>query len=471
MTKFETKIDKTENMHIDAYIYSHNKLKIEDEAIEQLKNAASIPEAEGVFAMPDIHTGYGVPIGCVLGLRYAISPSAVGYDINCGMRLIKTQLLAKDVDIKKLAESISRDIPLGKGKNNLRLDKDTFEEVVTCGIPSIVDNPSIIENHRSHKGYNVNDIYRDIDNTEDYGYLNCNLENVSDRAIERGMTQLGTLGDGNHFVEIQEVTENLDEATAKAFGLFEGQLVIMIHTGSRGFGWQICDDYSKEFATAPETQTINKDLSYASSESEIGKKYINAMHCAANFAYMNREIITLLVRANINALYPNTSTELLYDVTHNMAKLEQHNNKNIWVHRKGATRAFPASKISYGSYAGIGHPVIIPGSMGTSSYILVGLESNDITFNSVNHGAGRAMSRTKAGGMSRNGKRKKEGIITDERFAETMNGILLICNDKDNIKQEAPDAYKNIDNVIEATTGSDLAKTVVKLKPLAVMKG
>ncbi|MCD4657481.1 MAG: RtcB family protein, partial [Planctomycetes bacterium] len=398
---FRLKLPRDGAMHLDAWIYASEKLKLESKAIEQLRNGASMPGVRGTFGMPDIHVGYGVPIGSVVGLDGNICPAAVGYDINCGLRLLKTTLNASEIDAGKLADSIARDLPLGEGKKNLTFSDADFTKVLQLGVPALLDKPGALHTHRAFKGFRTEDIERDIEHIENNGSMDGKVETVSQHAFGRGKNQLGTLGGGNHFVELQVVERILDNSTAQRFGLFKGQFVVMIHTGSRGFGHQVCDEYLRAAKKLTGDKVVDQHLAYLPVAGEQGQNYIGAMHAAANFTFTNREIISLIVRSNLRYYYPELEIDLLYDVTHNMAKLEKHGGEEIWVHRKGTTRAFTKERMQGTAFADVGQPVLIPGSMGTGSYVLLGVLGNEKTFASVNHGAGRVMSRTAAAGKYR----------------------------------------------------------------------
>ncbi|NQT93637.1 MAG: RtcB family protein [Lentisphaerae bacterium] len=312
----------------------------------------------------------------------------------------------------------------------------------------------------------------DIQRTEDFGSLAGDASKVGARAIERGRVQLGTLGGGNHFLEIQ-VVERVDHAdVAEAFGLFKGQIVIMIHSGSRGFGHQVAGDYMKLAASKTGKQCPNKHLCFLPTDSPEGQDYVGAMRAAANFAYANRQMMAMLVRHNFRHIHGDVPMPLVYDVTHNMAKLEEHGGMDLWIHRKGATRAFPPSRMEGTPFAETGQPVLIPGSMGTASYVLVGKPGAAESLFSVNHGAGRVMSRSAATGRGRGrNKKQRPPAISDRRFDETMRGVKLICANRRSVKEEAPDAYKDIDSVIDVVVGAGLADVVARMKPLAVLKG
>ena len=461
-------VEKQGPMRVDALIYAGEKTRLEDSAVSQLCDAACLPGVVKVLATPDIHHGYGVPIGSVVAMRDAVIPAAVGYDVNCGMRILTTPLRRDEVDVEALARSIARDIPLGEGKKNLRLSAADLRKLLDRGVPALGEVN--LGGGRVEASRNPEEEAEDIQRIEDFGALAGDASKVSPRAVDRGASQLGTLGGGNHFIEIQ-VVERIDHAdTARAFGLFEGQIVIMIHSGSRGFGHQVAGDYMKIAARMTAKDSPNKDLCYLPIDSAEGRDYVGAMRAAANFAYVNRQVMAMLARYNFRKLYGDVPLPLLYDVTHNMAKEEEHEGRRLWVHRKGATRAFPPERMAGTTYQRTGQPVLIPGSMGTASYVLVGTDQAAESLYSVNHGAGRVLSRSAATGFSR-GRRKRPAAISDRRFEETMRGVCLICADRRTVKEEAPDAYKNIDEVVRVVADAGLARVVARMTPLAVLKG
>ncbi len=457
-------------MVTDATIFASEAIQLETDAVGQLCDAASLPPVRKVLATADIHVGFGVPIGAVLGMDGAIMPAAVGYDINCGMRLLQSPFSKGDIDTDQIAVSIAREIPLGEGRDNLHLDKTGIEAVINKGIAAIPDLARRTS-HRAWEGYDPELFADDMKSIEDNGHLPADPTVVPKVAIEKGANQLGTLGGGNHFIEIQYVQEIFDKALAERFGLFKDQIVVMIHSGSRRFGYEIADHYMNVAAGRPENAERRKMLSYLSVEDRAGKDYIAAMSAAANFAFVNRQIMALLVRRCFNWMFGPTPMKLVYDVTHNMAKLETHQGKRLWVHRKGATRAFGPKQMAGTIFADTGQPVITPGSMGTASFLMVGTGNSEESLNSVNHGAGRVMSRTAARGKSRRGKAVSEAQITDDQFKRSMKGIKLIAGDKSKIKEEAPGAYKDIEEVVRVVVECGWAKAVARMVPLAVLKG
>jgi tRNA-splicing ligase RtcB len=457
-------------MVVDATIFASRAIKLEPDAVRQLCDAAALPPAKIACATADIHVGYGVPIGAVLGLDGAIMPPAVGYDINCGMRLLRTPFSKGQVDTDKIAASIARDVPLGEGKENVQLDSTGIETVVSRGVPAV---PALAEKsgHRAWEAYDPDQFADDLQRIEENGHLPADPGAVPKAAMQKGRDQLGTLGGGNHFIEIQYVQKIMDPASAKAFGLSENQIVVMIHSGSRRLGYEVAGEYMNVAARMPENADRPKMLSYLPAGSGAGKRYIAAMGAAANFAFTNRHIMALLVRRCFNRMFGPTPLKLIYDVTHNMAKLETHGGKNLWVHRKGATRAFGPKRMAGTIFEQTGQPIITPGSMGTASYLLVGTGNSEESLCSVNHGAGRVMSRTAARGKSRRGKVVAEAQISDEQFKSSMEGVKLIAMDRRKIKEEAPGAYKDIDEVVRIVVECGWARAVARLVPMAVLKG
>jgi tRNA-splicing ligase RtcB len=442
-----------------------------------VRDAASIDEGATVIATPDIHTGYGVPIGSVFASPRFVSPAAVGYDINCGMRLLRSPLAAAELPVRQLADEIAKELPLGEGKQNrlLRLTDEELAQVLARGVAGL---GKVARGRRDLADLlDPEMIGVDQARIEDQGSLEGGPGAVSRRAVERGASQLGTLGGGNHFVEVQEVEEIRDQRAARALGLHQGQAVIMIHSGSRGLGHQVADEYMRTAAQLAKKMGLflpNRQLAYLPADTDQGRAYLQAMNAAANFAFANRQGISALVRrALARTLGHEVGLSTLYDVSHNIAKLERHDREKLHVHRKGATRAFPSELMGGSEFASLGQPVLIPGSMGTASYVLLGTPSARESLYSVNHGAGRSMSRTAAAGKirRRDGKVIRPGLITDRRFAESMKGIYLVAGDKRTIKEEAPDAYKDIDLVVQTVVGAGLARVVARLVPLAVLKG
>lgn len=457
-------------MKVPATLFVSDKIKIEEEAVKQLTDAACIDPDSFVFATPDIHTGYGVPIGSILASPNIISPSAVGYDINCGMRLLSTPFLLKDINIKKIAGAVAGLIPLGEGKKNLELTETELRLILNSGFDGMETILPRFNLTADSADFDI--LIDDRQRIEDNGCLSGNAGALPLRAIERGLPQMGTLGGGNHFIEIQEVIEILNKKLAEDFGIFKNQVTVMLHSGSRGLGHETAGYYIKLAANHLASRGVtppNKQLLYFYRDSVEAEQYINAMNGAANYAFANRQVMTMFVRKAFGKVFGrnlNSQIKTVYDVTHNMAKEELYGGKPYFVHRKGATRAFDAEHMEGTPFKETGQPVLIPGSMGTASYLLAGTEGAEKSFYSVNHGAGRVMSRKQAAG-----KKGKPGLITDKEFKNAMQGILLICGNKSRIKEEAPQAYKDIDAVIETVTGAGLAIPVAKMRPVAVLKG
>ena len=491
--KFTYTLDKSGAMKVPATLFLSEKLlaQVEEEAIRQMADAASLDEDSYVYATPDIHTGYGVPIGSVVASPNIVSPSAVGYDINCGMRLLSTPFEAREVDPGRLAGKIAELIPRGEGKRNLSLTKRELEQVVSRGLDgleSVLPRFGLIEQTAGSPApgspgkpgepslYEL--FLQDRERTEDHGSLNGSIDGIPEKGAEKGLSQLGTLGGGNHFIEIQEVVSVDDGERAEALGLFQGQLTCMIHSGSRGLGYEVAGHYIRQARGYLKSRGIappNGQLQFFPAESSEARQYLEAMNGAANFAFANRSVMALLVRRAFGSLFGRQEVRgirSVYDVTHNMAKEEKWEGKNYLVHRKGATRAFDGERMRGTAFERLGQPILIPGSMGTASYVLMGHSGSRRSFFSVNHGAGRVMSRTKAAG--RKGKRGRSGVeaaISDREFKRSMEGIVLICENPRRIKEEAPAAYKDIDEVIRVVLGAGLALPVARLAPLAVLKG
>ncbi|HUX06566.1 MAG TPA: RtcB family protein [Acidobacteriota bacterium] len=466
VSQYELKLPRKGKMLVEASIFASDRISLDETAVRQLADGASIPSVNRALATPDIHQGYGVPIGSVLGMAEVVVPAAVGFDINCGMRVLTTSLRAADTNLRQLAMSARRDIPLGEGKSNISMARKDLEMVLARGVSGLLD-----VKHTGHKvweSWNCDDERSNIFRIEDGGSLDGDPGAVSDTAFRRGANQLGSLGGGNHFVEFQIVEEIFEPSIAARFGLFQDQLVVMIHSGSRGLGHQVGGDYMK---LAAKLTGGRSQVPYLELDSEEGCRYVGAMNAAANFAFANRHLMGLLVARNIRYIYPDASIQLLYDVPHNIAKFERHAKQTLLVHRKGATRAFGPRRMAGSSFADTGQPVLIPGSMGTSSYILAGVDENSRSLDSVNHGAGRAMSRTQAGGKWRKGKMIKPPAVSDEEFERAMEGVVLITESRRSVKEEAPQAYKDIDLVMETVLGAQLATAVARLRPRAVLKG
>ncbi len=457
------------DMRVPARAYVSEKMleeSFKDRSLEQLVNVATLPGIVNYsMAMPDMHEGYGFSIGGVAAMdakEGVISPGGVGYDINCGMRLLKSDYQSKDIQphLDKLATEIQKEVPSGLGRGRqIKLDIATLDKILEGGAKRLVE-----------QGYGEKE---DIENCEANGRLEqADPSVVSSHAKNRGRDQVGTLGSGNHFLEIQKVESIFDEKVAEAFGLFQNQVVIMIHTGSRGFGHQIATDYIRVMMGVMQKYGIqlpDRELAACPFNSPEGQRYFAAMSCGANYAWANRQMIAHSVRkAWKNILGKNASPlSVLYDVAHNLAKIEKYKfggkEVEVVVHRKGATRAFPPGHPEIPErYREVGQPVLIPGSMGTASYILVGTEESKEAWYTTCHGAGRTMSRKAA-------MRAVSGQEVIKKLGE--KGILIKCWSMRGIAEEAPIAYKNIDEVVEVVHQAGLAKKVVRLVPLAVIKG
>ena len=461
---------KNFQMKVPARIYANDSLMMHissDRTIDQISNVACLPGIQKhVIAMSDAHQGYGFPIGGVAATDVnggAITPGGVGYDINCGVRILKSTLMYDDIKEKlpELLKAMFHAIPSGLGsKGKLSLTHTDLDQILDEGI-----------NWAIGKGYGFDD---DLRYVEDNGMMaGADSSIISKRAKARGIRQIGSLGSGNHFVEIQRVEEIFDEEAAKIFGIERNQIMIMIHTGSRAMGHQVCTDSLQEIDSMIHREGIvppDRELGYVDSGSKLADRYLAQMRGAANFAYTNRHIIMHWVREAFHTYLgvPPESLELIYGLCHNILKQEEHNINGkmmkVNVHRKGATRAFPPghSEVPQ-AYRSIGQPVLIPGSMGTSSYLCVGQEpAMDLSFGSTAHGGGRILSRSKA-------KRQFWGQdIIDELNGK---GIIIKAASKKIIAEEAPLAYKNIDEVINVSADLQIIKKVAKMVPIGVMKG
>lgn len=461
-----------DDMNVPARIYADEdllKLALRDKSIGQLVNTTALPGVvKHTLAMPDIHQGYGPPIGGVSAMRTSdgvISPGAVGYDINCGVRVLRSPLAAEEVMplMKNIMDAIFREVPTGVGRSgDVKLNSRDMDKVLEQGVRWTV----------SH-GYATKD---DMMHTEEQGSMpGANAGAVSSRAKSRGQDQLGTLGSGNHFIEVGRVEEVYDEDAARKLGFFLGQLVVWIHSGSRGLGHQVCTDYVKGLQRAVSKYKIklpDRELVCAPYDSPEGRDYFGAMACAANYAWSNRQLMTWRVRnAMEKALagkVKDWELQLVYDVTHNIAKVEEHEvdgkQVELVVHRKGATRAFaPGRPEVPQDYREIGQPVLVPGDMGTASYVLVGTqEAMDSTFGTSCHGAGRVMSRRAA-------KRKVYGKELKRELGE--RGIIIRARSMSGLAEEAPIAYKEVNNVVNVVHNAGIARKVIKTVPLGVVKG
>lgn len=457
------------DMNADALIYADEQLLeniLGDLSIEQAMNVACLPGIVGrSLAMPDIHQGYGFPIGGVAATdseRGVISPGGVGFDINCGVRLLGSTLQRDEVTpkLRELVNQLFRDVPSGTGSQG----------PVPCSFAELSDLLERGAQWVVERGYGEP---ADIEFCEESGAMpSADARKVSDRAKQRGRTQIGTLGSGNHFLEVQYVEKILEPEIAEAFGLHENQVVVLIHCGSRGLGHQACTDFLKVMNEAMPRYSISlpdRQLACVPLRSPEAKDYFAAMAAAANFAWANRQAITHFTRGAFRRIFGDGARlRVVYDVAHNMAKREHHRvgegEREVVVHRKGATRSFPAGSPELpAAYHEFGQPVLIPGSMGTASWVLVGTDrAMEETFGTVCHGAGRAMSRTAA-------KRGRDVRVETKKLED--QGIILRSETRDGILEEIPEAYKDVDAVVDVVHNAGLAKKVARLRPMGVIKG
>lgn len=474
ITDYEWEVPKTyrHDMRVPVRVFASQKLLeevVNDKSLEQAVNAATLPGLVGhVTVMPDMHQGYGFPIGGVAATRYpegVISPGAIGYDINCGVRLLGSQIEYEAVKphLDALATKLDQYCPSGVGKGgSIPVSTSDFDEICRTGARWAKKN-----------GYATE---MDLRRTEEGGTLaNADPADVSARAKQRGRPQLGTLGAGNHFIEVDVVEQVYDQQAAARMGIAEGMLVLQIHCGSRGFGHQICSDYVREFQRAVKRYQIqlpDRELVCAPMNSPEGRAYLSAMHCAANFAFANRQVLAhharLAFEDQLAGVVSNWHLHQVYDIAHNMGKLETHvvdgETMRVCVHRKGATRAFgPGAPELPPEYQDIGQPVLVPGSMGTASWVLVGTETSmEQSFGSTCHGAGRVMSRRQA----------KKTIRGDKLQAQlAKEGIHIRAGSLAGLAEEAPTAYKDVDAVVNTVTQANIAKKVARLVPVIVVKG
>ncbi|NOT00567.1 MAG: RtcB family protein [Phycisphaerales bacterium] len=460
-------------MRVDGIVYADDRLVESirnDYSLEQVANVACLPGiVRHSLAMPDIHFGYGFCIGGVAATNPAdggvISPGGVGYDINCGVRLIRTNLTEADVRprLNDLVNQLFRDVPTGVGaRSPVQFTRQELKQLMREGSKFVVD-----------RGYGLAD---DVEVTEGHGRLDgADPDAVSERAVERGMGQCGTLGSGNHFMEVQVVQKIFEPTAAEVMGLREGGVCVMIHSGSRGLGYQVCDDYVRELNDTPRKFGIDlpdPQLVCAPVHSNEGQRYLAAMRAAANYAWCNRQILTHLARGAFEHLFklrpPQLGMTMIYDVAHNIAKMEPYDvdgkSCQLCVHRKGATRAFPPGHPEIPRrYRDIGQPVLIPGDMGRNSYVLVGREgSMKETFGSSCHGAGRLMSR---GAAIRDAKGRS---IRNELLEK---GIVARARGRTGLDEEQPAAYKDVNEVVHVVDAAGLSQRVCQLRPIGVIKG
>ena len=457
-------------MLTDALVYTNETLLkdfINDLSLEQAVNVAMLPGIVGrSLAMPDIHQGYGFPIGGVAATLPdeggVVSPGGVGFDINCGVRLLASTMSVDEVrsKIRELVNQLFRDVPSGAGRKGFIqvLYKD-LNRVLSDGAAWMVEN-----------GYGLPE---DLTHCEESGTMDgADPDAVSDQAKKRGLPQIGTLGSGNHFLEVQYVERVYESEVAQAMGLYENEVVVLIHSGSRGLGHQVCTDYLRDMGSAMKRYGIelpDRQLACVPVHSKEGQSYLGAMRAAANFAWANRQGISHFTRGAFKRIFgEKEELRLVYDVCHNIAKLERHRvgerDRKVMVHRKGATRAFPASRPEVPeAYKSCGQPVLIPGSMGTASYVLVGAEGAlKESFGTTCHGAGRVMSRTAA---------RKSQFAQKARERLEEQGVIVRSETRDGISEEIPEAYKDVDAVIDVVHNAGLSRRVARLKPIGVIKG
>jgi tRNA-splicing ligase RtcB len=460
-------------MRVDGLIYASRELIEQvrkDEAAEQVANVAFLPGIQvASLAMPDIHWGYGFTIGGVCATDPeeggVISPGGVGYDINCGVRLVRSNLHYDDVRprLQPLVDALFNNVPTGVGKGGrYRFSASELRQLMGEGVPWLRDRGLATD--------------ADIEHTEAGGCLDgARPDFVSDHALQRGADQCGTLGSGNHFLEVQVVDQVCDPVAAEAMGLTEGMVCVMIHSGSRGLGYQVCDDALRALRGVPERYGIDlpdRQLACAPVQSPEGHRYLGAMRAAANYAWCNRQLLMCQARDVFTSVFGRTwqdlGMELIYDVAHNIAKFEEHRigdaTKRVWVHRKGATRAFPPGHPETPAmYQQIGQPVLIPGDMGRASWVLAGQPgSMEQTFGTTCHGAGRQMSRTAA-------IKHAQGRRIDKELA--AKGVIARARSWKGLAEEQPDAYKNVDLVVETVHAAGLSNKVARMRPIGVIKG
>jgi tRNA-splicing ligase RtcB len=473
LDEYRWELPQEGKMRTRGVVYSSAEMIPElrqDQSLQQVANVAMLPGIVGAsLAMPDIHWGYGFPIGGVAAFDLAegvVSPGGVGYDINCGVRLLRTNLSRPDLAgrIQELVDVLFGHIPSGVGsrRQDLKLKTATLQEVLRHGAAWAVKN-----------GFgDANDLFH----IEAAGQIpGAKPEVVSDHALDRGRDQLGTLGSGNHFTEIGYVEEIYDESVARALGIFQDQVTVIVHTGSRGLGHQVCDDHIRKLLRATSKYGFDlpdRQLCCAPVQSPEGQEYLGAMAAAANFAFANRQIITHWVRETLQEVLrlgpKDLGLELVYDVAHNIAKIETHlvsgKKQKLCVHRKGATRAFPPHHPEVpAAYQQTGQPVLIPGDMGRYSYLLVGTQKAlEETFGSTCHGAGRILSRHQALKVAK-------GRSIEKELA--ARGIVVRGAGRGTVAEEIPEAYKDVEQVVQVVHGAGISRKVAKLHPLGVIKG
>jgi tRNA-splicing ligase RtcB len=465
---YEVDVSNDRRMRVPGIIYSSDKLMKQishDQSIQQVINVAMLPGiVRASYAMPDIHWGYGFPIGGVAAfdaVEGIVSPGGVGYDINCGVSLVRTNVSVEDVKsrIKELINLLFSTVPSGIGSTKLRLNDTQMEDILLNGSRWALEN-----------GYAEPS---DLSSTEEGGKLaDANPAKVSPEAKKRGAKQVGTLGAGNHFLEVQMVENILDPEIASNFGISEvGMTTVMVHTGSRGLGHQVATDYIRAINNSNEgvvEHPVDRQLNSLKIDSRLGQDYLQAMNAAANFGFVNRQIIVKGIMDSFDRIFPGSKVELVYSLAHNIAKREYHyvdgSKRELIIHRKGATRAFaPSSMPDNDKFSKYGHPVLIPGDMGSASYILVGREGNEEkSFGSSCHGAGRKLSR----------KKSLEEFDSEMVISSLASkGIYLRAQNRNVVSEEAPGSYKDIDEVVDAVRGAGLTTPIARMIPIGVVKG
>jgi tRNA-splicing ligase RtcB len=467
-TLWEIPASARPDMRVPARVFADEEILeaiLTDRSLEQLQNVATLPGiVEAAFAMPDIHQGYGFPVGGLAATEPpdgVVSPGGVGYDINCGVRLLAAPFSADELGDRReaLVHEISRAAPAGAGREGgIGVRGHKLDRVLIQGPRALLEN----------RGIGTSE---DVVRTESEGCLpGADPDKVSGRARERGSTQLGTVGSGNHFIEVQRVDRIFNDAAAAAYGIEEGRVTVLIHSGSRGLGHQVCTDYVKRMDATIGAHGIelpDRQLACAPISSAEGRDYLAAMAAAANFAWANRAAIADAVRTSIASVMGDESaaaTRQVYDVAHNVAKLETYGGRELCVHRKGATRALPPGSDEIPTdYRDAGQPVFIPGSMGTSSYVLAGRQGAiERSFGTTCHGAGRRMSRTAA-------RKQIQGAELRRRLE--ADGIAVRCPSNRGLAEEAPFAYKDVEAVVNVVERAGLAARVARLRPIGVVKG
>lgn len=468
------------NGGVTSSIFVTPKVPVSQEAMTQAKKAAALPGVVHALGMPDIHaSGSGLPNGFVLATEGVVYPAAVGGDINCGMQLLRLRGVDRlDLDFETVLPALAAAMNIGQRWSHIQVTEEDVERLLDGGLamlPSV--SPASRAQHPVWDLVTAERIATARSRSAYGGSFAGRADAISRNHKKTGARQLGTIGDGNHFLEFQRVEQELQPSYAAALGLERGALTIMIHTGSRGMGHDIGTHYMNlARAAAHGAATSVPSVAPLVLESEAGREYFDAMYAAANYAAVNRFLVGALVTHVLQQYYPHATTEVVYDVPHNIAVREIHQGREVVVHRKGATRAFPPSRMS-APYDTIGEPVLIPGSMGAASYVLVGCETSAATLHSVNHGAGRQMSRKEALGHHEREEQRGRGrierqyaAISDRDFERSMRGIAYHVHDRRAIKAEAPQAFKPIDEVIAAVEEFALAQPVVRLQPIGVVK-